>query len=90
MVQKDLVTDDDDGGEVPIGIDLETDDTDLGNPLKSILPMWSADAESSLLQEQELSIIQPSQQLLLTQQEVLETQLDVKRALASAPTKKQS
>ena len=88
-LKKDLLADDD-GGEVPIGIDLETDDTDLENPLKSVLPMWSADAESSLLQEQDLSVTQPQQQLLVTQQEVLETQLDVKRALTSAATKKQS
>ena len=50
-VKKDLLADDD-GGEASVAIDLYPDVTDLTNPFKSVLPMWSHDAESTVLQEQ--------------------------------------
>ena len=98
LVEKDLLADDDDGGEVSVAIDLDPDVTDLTNPFKSVLPMWSHDAESTVLQEQNLSMIQPMQQLLhaaqeiIPSQQVLATQLNVKtvEASTSAPVKKQS
>ena len=47
LVEKDLLADDD-GGEASVAIDLDPDVTDLTNPFKSVLPMWSHDAESKL------------------------------------------
>ena len=61
LVEKDLLVDDDDGGEVSVAIDLDPDVTNLTNPFKSVLPMWSHDAESTVSQEQNLTMIQPSQ-----------------------------
>ena len=98
LVEKDLLADDDDGGEVSVAVDLDPDVTDLMNPFKSVLPMWSHDAESTVLQEQNLRMIQPTQQLLHAAQEiipseqVLPTHLNVKtvEASTSAPVKKQS
>ena len=60
LVEKDLLADDDDGGEVSVAIDLDPDVTDLTNPFKSVLPMWSHDAKSTFLQEQNLRMIQPT------------------------------
>ena len=81
-----------------VPIDLNPDVTDLTNPFKTVLPMWSQDAESTVLQEQNLRMIQPTQQLLCAAQEiipsqqVLPTHPNVKtvEASTSAPVKKQS
>ena len=97
LIEKDLLADDD-RGEASVPIDLDPDVTDLTNPFKSVLPMWSQDAESTVLQEQNLRMIQPTQQLLRAAQEivpsqqVLPTHLNVKtvEASTSAPVKKQS
>ena len=70
LVEKDLLADDDDGGEASVPIDLDPDVTDLTNPFKSVFPMWSNDAESTVLQEQNLRMIQPMQQLLHAAQEI--------------------
>ena len=85
LVEKDLLADDDDGGEASVPIDLDPDVTDLMNPFKSVLPMWSHDAKSIVLQEQNLRMIQPTQQLLHAAQEIVPSQQST-----SAPVKKQS
>ena len=98
LIEKDLLADDDDGGEASVAIDLNPDVTDLTNPFKSVLPMWSHDAKSTVLQEQNLRMIQQMQQLLhaaqeiVPSQQVLPTHLNVKtvEASMSAPVKKQS
>ena len=84
LVEKDLLADDD-GGEASVAIDLDPDVTDLTNPFKSVLPMWSHDAESTVLQEQNLRMIQPTQQLLHAAQEILPSEQST-----SVPVKKQS
>ena len=85
LVEKDLLADDDDGGKVSVPTDLDPDVTDLTNPFKSVLPMWSHDAESTVLQEQNLRMIQPTQQLLHAAQEIVPSQQSM-----LAPVKKQS
>ena len=85
LVEKDLLADDDDGGEASVAIDFDPDVTDLMNPFKSVLPMWSHDAESTVLQEKNLRMIQPMQQLLHAAQEIVPSQQST-----SVPVKKQS
>ena len=84
LVEKDLLADDD-GGEASVAIDHDPDVTDLTNPFESVLPTWSHDAKSTVLQEQNLRMIQPMQQLLHAAQEILPTQQST-----SVPVKKQS
>ena len=70
LIEKDLLADDD-GGEACVPIDLYPNVTDLTNPFKSVLPMWSQDDESTVLQEQNLRMIQPTKQLLRAAQEIV-------------------